>query len=108
MPSNIFQNIPALLPDELFETLYKHDAVHIERIVSKGHATATDDWYDQAWDEWVLVLQGEAVLAYENQTSVNLKAGDYVLIPAHTKHKVAWTAAEIETIWLAVHIGTAT
>jgi cupin 2 domain-containing protein len=33
----------------------------------------------------------------------HLKPGDYVHIPAHTKHRVLWTDALEPTIWLAVH-----
>ncbi|MFT7130181.1 MAG: cupin 2 domain-containing protein, partial [Gammaproteobacteria bacterium] len=35
--------------------------------------------------------------------SYNMKAGDYLNIPAHTRHKVEWTNPDIETTWLAVH-----
>jgi cupin 2 domain-containing protein len=50
-----------------------------------------------------VVLQGEAQLEFENNAAVHLRAGDYINIPAHMKHKVAWTKAESETVWLAVH-----
>jgi len=103
MPQNIFKNIPEQLPEELFDTLLKNGHVHIERIVSKGHATAEDYWYDQDGDEWVLLLQGQAVIVYESQASVRLASGDYLLIPAHTRHRVAWTADDEDTVWLAVH-----
>ncbi|MBT9099586.1 cupin domain-containing protein [Methylovulum psychrotolerans] len=101
--THIFADIPKQLPEELFTTLFKNPHVHIERIVSQGHASAESFWYDQPWDEWVLVLQGQAQLAYEDQADSLLNAGDYVLITAHTKHRVAWTAAEEVTVWLAVH-----
>jgi cupin 2 domain-containing protein len=104
MPPNIFKNIPEQLPEELFETLLKGDQLHIERIVSKGHVTEEGYWYDQDGDEWVLLLQGQAVISYENLPSVSLAAGDYMLIPAHTRHRVAWTANDVDTVWLAVHL----
>ena len=50
-----------------------------------------------------MVLKGEAVLLFEEGTTKNLKPGDYLNIPAHTKHKVEWTEPDSETIWLAVH-----
>jgi cupin 2 domain-containing protein len=50
-----------------------------------------------------MVLRGEAVLAFEDAASVSLKAGDYVNIPARTRHRVEWTAPDIETVWLAIH-----
>jgi cupin 2 domain-containing protein len=102
--TNFFQNIPEHLPEELFETLCKTPHVHIERIVSRGHVTADGCWYDQDWAEWVVLLQGQAVLAYEDTPSIRLHPGDYVLIPAHTRHRVAWTQEDVDTVWLAVHL----
>lgn len=104
MLQNIFQNIPDHLPEELLETLLKHPHVRIERIVSRGHKTASDFWYDQNGDEWVLLLQGWAVLEYEHLPPINLAAGDYLLIPAHQRHRVARTADNMDTVWLAVHL----
>ncbi|MGR9088538.1 MAG: cupin domain-containing protein [Gammaproteobacteria bacterium] len=102
---NIFSNIPPQLPDERVDILLKNDFIQLERIVSKGHATEPGYWYDQAWDEWVLLLQGEAVLLFEkDMSSASLSVGDHLLIPAHTRHRVQWTSSEIETIWLAIHI----
>ena len=79
------------------------DGVHIERIISKGHNSAESGWYDQDRNEWVMVLQGEAILLLEGGSPVNLKAGDFMNIPAHQKHRVEWTDPDTETIWLAVH-----
>ncbi len=103
--SNIFRNIPETLPEELIESLFKRDKVAIERIVSKGHITPTGEWYDQTQDEWILLIQGQAIIAYEkhNQT-FHLNVGDYLLIPAHTRHRVEWTHPDLDTIWLAVHM----
>jgi cupin 2 domain-containing protein len=100
---NIFNNIPAIIPEELFENLIDRESLKIERIISYGHNTPIGEWYDQSWDEWVLLLQGAAILAYEDGTKVKLQAGDYVLIPAQTRHRVEWTQPEAKTIWLAIH-----
>src|SRR4029077_19627795 len=62
---NIFSNIPSNLPDELFETLVKSDNVHIERIVSNGHASPEGFWYDQDQQEFVILLRGAARLRFE-------------------------------------------
>ncbi|MFU8787921.1 MAG: cupin domain-containing protein [Methylobacter sp.] len=103
MNTNIFNNIPAQLPEELFESLLKRDNFHIERIVSHGHTTPTGQWYDQNGDEWVLLLQGQALIAYPELQSIRLMPGDYLLIPAHQRHRVEWTQPDVDTIWLAVH-----
>ncbi len=98
---NIFADIPKKLPKELFETLIVKENLKIERIISKGHISQT--WYDQSHDEWVIILQGEAVLTFEDEKEIKLSTGDYINIPAHTKHKVTWTKPDEETIWLAIH-----
>jgi cupin 2 domain-containing protein len=103
--ANIFANIPGQLPEELFESIIKQDNVHIERIVSNGHVTDAGQWYDQTGDEWVILLQGRAKLLFEeNQRLVTMIPGDYLLIPAHTRHRVEWTLPDFNTIWLAVHL----
>jgi cupin 2 domain-containing protein len=104
---NIFADIPKPLPAELFETLLQTQSVRIERIVSKGHVTPEDAWYDQNWDEWVLLIQGAAALLFEdNAETLELRGGDYVFIPAHRRHRVVWTDPRRETIWLAVHLAS--
>jgi cupin 2 domain-containing protein len=103
--NNIFENIPDIIPEELFECLLQRKALKIERIVSFGHSTPEGEWYDQNWDEWVIVLEGEAVIHYEDGFELNLKSGDYLLIPARRRHRVKWTPPESKTIWLAVHFG---
>jgi cupin 2 domain-containing protein len=103
---NIFDNLPSVLPDELFETLAEAGNVRIERIVSHGQATPEGEWYDQGWDEWVLLLAGSAGLLIEGEDGPRpLKPGDYLMIPARCRHRVAWTDPEQITIWLAVQIG---
>lgn len=100
---NIFQ-IPADLPnEEVFEVLASKDATRIERIISTGQRTPPGQWYDQAEDEWVVLLQGEARLAYRDGSVRRLVAGDAVLIPAHQAHRVDYTSAAPPCIWLAVH-----
>ena len=100
---NIFDGIPAELHEEQFDQLITSDKVKIERILSKGHTTPATDWYDQEQNEWLLILKGEAVLAFDGESPVTLKKGDYLNIPAHKKHRVDWTLPDSETIWLTVH-----
>lgn len=96
--------LPAALPEsELAEPLIEGAGVLIERIISRGQASPPGFWYDQDRDEWVALLQGRAVLAYADGRRVSLAAGDWLLIPAHEKHRVEYTSAEPPCIWLAVH-----
>lgn len=102
--SNIFTDIPAQLPSELCQTLLSNPNIRIERIVSRGHCCAPDHWYDQDWDEWVMLMSGAARLCFLDDEAVELRPGDYFLIPARCRHRVDFTSPNSETVWLAVHI----
>ena len=102
MTENIF-DLPEPLPDEeVIDGLIATDAVKIERIISNGQTTPAGEWYDQDIDEWVVLIQGQAELEYENGDKVRLIAGDHVLIPAHVRHRVTYTSEEPPCIWIAV------
>lgn len=101
--NNIFDAIPENINEEIFESLVNNKHVQIERIISRGHTSPDTGWYDQDKDEWVLLVKGEAVLSFADESTVTLKPGDYINITAHQKHKVTWTAPDTETVWLAVH-----
>lgn len=58
--NNLFADLPTDLPEELVEVLTENKHVRIERIISTGHASPDDFWYDQDEHEWVVVLKGEA------------------------------------------------
>lgn len=100
--ANLFDDLPTDLPHEFVEVLAKHNNFRIERIVSTGHASPEGFWYDQKEHEWVVVLQGEATLVFENDESVDLAPGDHLLIPSHQKHRVDRTTPDSPTVWLAV------
>jgi cupin 2 domain-containing protein len=100
-PTNIFAELPACLASELTQTLLDAANIRIERIISRGHTSPTDIWYDQGENEWVLLIAGAARLQFEDRI-VELKPGDFIDIPAHHRHRVDWTDPEQETIWLAV------
>lgn len=109
MPTNLFAAILPALPAELAEVLLAANHVRIERIVSHGHASPPDFWYDQEEQEWVLVVQGAARLILLNEfgheQTIELRRGDFLNIPAHQRHRVAWTTPDEPTIWLAVFYG---
>lgn len=100
---NIFESIPLDLSDEIFEELLQSKDVKVERIISKGHRSPESGWYDQSQDEWVIILKGKAIIFFESGEEIILEVGNYINIPAHSKHKVSWTDPETETIWLAIH-----
>jgi cupin 2 domain-containing protein len=92
------------LPDEVVDLLVERQDLRIERIVSTGQTTPEGHWYDQETDEWVLIVTGAARLRIEGeQSDRELGEGEWILIPAHCRHRVTWTRAEPPTVWLAVH-----
>ncbi len=101
MKRNLFEEIPADLPEELFTVLAENENVKIERIVSAGHASPSGFWYDQDQNEWVLLVSGFAVLTVGDER-VELNTGDHLLIPAHQRHRVESTSTTEKTIWIAV------
>lgn len=102
---NLFAAIPDGIAEELFEVLLERPAVKLERIVSAGHATPTGRWYDQERDEWIVLLRGNATLLFDGEPEPRrLGPGDYVLIPAHCRHRVEWTDPTTQTVWLALHV----
>lgn len=105
MTGNLFAKLPqSAIRDERFSELLKRPGLRIERIVSTGQASPPDFWYDQPEGEWVLLLQGQAALRFEDTPEpLPLGPGDFVDIAPHRRHRVEWTAAEQTTVWLAVH-----
>lgn len=103
--SNIYQHkkLPTAERNELSEKLIETAGITIERIISTGQVTPDGKWFDQEKDEWVLLLQGNAELEFESERIMQIKAGDYMNIPAHKKHRVTFTSATPPCIWLAVH-----
>lgn len=100
---------PALTQEEgreVFETLLSSvlppgQPVRLERIMSFGQEKGK--WYDQAWDEWVMVARGEAAVEWEDGSVTELESGDYLLIEARKRHRVLRTSSDC--VWLALHLG---
>lgn len=75
----------------------------MERIFSGGHTSPEGFWYDQEWDEIVVVVRGRAVLEYDGSAAAETLAdGDWLLIPARRRHRVASTSED--AVWLALHL----
>ncbi|MCF8331241.1 MAG: cupin domain-containing protein [Bacteroidales bacterium] len=88
-------------PEETFIRLIQNQNCRIEQIVSSGHSTPSKKPYQQDFNEWVLVMQGEAWLKIESE-HFHLVTGDYLLIPANVEHWVTETSENPECIWLTV------
>src|SRR6516225_4963666 len=85
---NLFGDVSAASAgQEAFREIFSRPGLKIERIISQGQASAPEFWYDQAWNEWVIVLKGSATLQVEDEPATRaLNEGDYVLIPARKRH----------------------
>ena len=102
---NLFVDVPEASENEQFLDLFAAPGLAIERIVSTGQATPASEWLEQDRTEWVALLAGAAAIQIEGEPSVRtLEPGDWLLIPAHARHRVEWTNSSGATIWLAVHV----
>jgi cupin 2 domain-containing protein len=87
---------------EFFETIVQGSGPwRLERILSFGQASPEGVWYDQAEDEWVLLVGGSATLEIEGQAPVELISGDHLILPAGKRHRVM--AVSEGAVWLALH-----
>lgn len=102
MSGNLFAALPVVLPDEAVTTLLHTPTLRLERIVSTGHASPPGFWYDQDEHEWVVVLQGQGEVEFQDGRNQTLHPGDWLNIPARCRHRVAATSATEPTIWLAI------
>lgn len=96
---NLYENAAPSAQGERFETILQHRNLVVERIISSAASGPTKFVQDQ--DEWVLLVQGTAVLEIDG-VAKPLKAGDYVFLPAKTPHTV--TQVSTGALWLAVHL----
>ena len=79
----------------------KGQGVRLERILSFGAKTPDGVWYDQSWEEWVMVIKGNATLEFDNGEKIDICQGDYLTIRAHERHRVSRTS--VDCLWLALH-----
>ncbi|HET6379250.1 MAG TPA: cupin domain-containing protein [Methylocella sp.] len=105
LSGNLFEGALGDPYQEIVTPLFETPHLKIERIVSMGQKSPEGFWHDQPFAEWVMILAGSAGLLFEGESDARvMAAGDYVLIPAHVKHRVVWTSKEPPAVWLAVHI----
>ena len=101
---NMFSGIPSDIPEEFIETIMQSPDLRIERILSKGHSSPPDFWYDQDENEFIPLLKGSAGLSIEGlNQEVVLNSGDYLNIESPVRHRVEWTLEGVETVWLAIY-----
>ena len=98
---NIFDKIIVDKKEENFFEIFKNETIKIEKIVSNGQKSPENFWYEQEKSEFILLLEGFAILEFENR-EVELKKGDCINIKAKQKHRVKFTSIDEPTIWFAV------
>ncbi|MFW0743663.1 cupin [Aliarcobacter butzleri] len=98
---NIFDEIPIDKNEEIFFEIFKNEKIKIEKIVSNGQKSPDNFWYEQEKSEYILLLEGFAILQFED-FEVELKKGDCLNIKAFQKHRVKFTSFDEPTIWFAV------
>lgn len=95
------------LSEEYQQTFLHGSDVRVERIISQGHRSPEGFWYDQEHDEWVVLLQGSAVLSTEEADGAKrlwrMRVGDSILLAAHQRHRVEATSIDPQAVWLAIH-----
>ena len=100
--NNIFEKIPENLNNELIEEILKTKNFRLERIISAGHHSPPDFWYDQDENEFVFLVSGCARISFNDGRIFDLKAGDYFVIKAHQKHRIVSTDQNRKTFWLTL------
>ena len=98
---NIFEEIIIDKSKEKFFEIFKNETIKIEKIVSNGQKSPDNFWYEQEQSEFVLLLEGFAILQFEDK-EIELKKGDCLNINANQKHRVKFTSLDEPTIWFAV------
>lgn len=99
---NIFDLPQFSLTHELTTVLAENKNVRIERIIGSVSTGQVSDWYDQEESEFVILLEGDAKIEFENDRIVGLSRGDTLLIKPHEKHRVCYTSNEPICVWLCV------
>ncbi len=61
---------------ERSEEILRRPGVRLEAILSEGHISPPDFWYDQDEDEWVAVLQGEGEIEFDDGRRERLLPGE--------------------------------
>lgn len=98
---NIFDEIIVDKNEESFFEIFKNDIIKVEKIVSNGQKSPENFWYEQEKNEYILLLDGFAILEFEDK-EIELKKGDCINICAMQKHRVKFTSQDEPTIWFAV------
>ncbi len=96
---NFFEDIEPPKDGEIFQKLFESKDILIEKIISSNKQDGK--LYNQNHDEWVMLVEGEAILELGDEKK-SLKKGDFLLICKNTPHRVLQTKEG--TLWFCVHM----
>ena len=89
--------------EEVTTVLLQTPQLRLERIHSCSARSPEGFWYDQSEHEWVLLLQGSALLQFADETEPrSLACGEALLISAGRQHRLLASDPAPGTIWLAL------
>lgn len=98
---NLYDALHFSAAEEVVTELLRDQAagLRVERILSSGQSGGV---YDQDENEWLVLLEGEAVVSFLGSESArhDLRKGDCLWIPAHQQHRVDYSSERC--IWLCV------
>ena len=100
---NIFSDIDEFEGARQYSVIHDTPHCRIERIVSPDYSTPEGLYYEQEFDQFVYLVQGEAVIELD-KVSRKLCKGDYLFIPRGCKHRIEKSSGEPASTWLCVFI----
>ena len=74
----------------------KSESLRIEHIISQGHISPENFYYDQSENEFVAVLQGRAKLEFDNANILEFKPGkplEYITVTAANRCRFAGSSS---------------
>ncbi len=87
----------------VLETLFESSDVKIEKVTANGQITPAGDFPDEPSAEFIVLLKGELVLEYQDETeTVHLKPGDHAIAGPDQRTRAEFTSEEEETVWIKV------
>jgi cupin 2 domain-containing protein len=102
--TNLFIEASPEPPVELIQPLLHGESFRLESIHSFAQPSPEGFWYDQEGGEWVFLARGFARLEFEGYGLLELKPGDYLVIPERCRHRVDFVSGD--AVWLALHAPT--
>ncbi len=89
--------------EEATTILLETPQLRLERIHSCNARSPEGFWYDQEEQEWVMLLQGSAMLEFADEDEPRtLSCGDALLISPGRRHRLLKSDPHPGTIWLAL------